>query len=208
MEISPTYWKKCSSCKQEIAYSKTYWTCSVSTCKQKRVYYVFCSVACWDSHVPVMNHKNAWAEEHQAPSFKNWKELQESLGLPINQDAKNNKTLPSKDGFDGKHANDNQSTQRRILVQTSSYSNPLNSKVASAKTEPMLEETDSSQDGDILIVASKLKNYIKNKSNMNTSAVVLEVLSDHIRKLCDIAIRNAQKEGRKTVLDRDFKVSK
>jgi histone H3/H4 len=31
------------------------------------------------------------------------------------------------------------------------------------------------------------------------------VLSDQIRKICDAAIQVAQADGRKTVLDRDFK---
>jgi histone H3/H4 len=39
---------------------------------------------------------------------------------------------------------------------------------------------------------------------MNTSASVLTALSDRIRELCDQAIENARKDGRKTVKDRDF----
>jgi histone H3/H4 len=39
---------------------------------------------------------------------------------------------------------------------------------------------------------------------MNTSASVMDVLSDYVRVLCDRAIDNARSEGRKTVLDRDF----
>lgn len=57
---------------------------------------------------------------------------------------------------------------------------------------------------DVLVVASKLKSYIKEKSGMNTSANVLTALSDRIRGLCDEAIENARKDGRKTVKDRDF----
>ena len=60
---------------------------------------------------------------------------------------------------------------------------------------------ESSQE--ILVVASKLKNYIKTKSGMNTSASVLPRLSEKLRELCDQAIENAQKDGRKTVMDRD-----
>jgi histone H3/H4 len=57
---------------------------------------------------------------------------------------------------------------------------------------------------DVLVVASKLKAYIREKSGMNTSANVLNALSDRIRELCDQAIENARKDGRKTVKDRDF----
>lgn len=60
---------------------------------------------------------------------------------------------------------------------------------------------------DILIVASKLKDYIRARSEMNTSASVMDILSDIVRIECDRAIDNARREGRKTVLDRDFKKS-
>ncbi|MCZ6463851.1 MAG: hypothetical protein O7A09_05895 [Proteobacteria bacterium] len=59
-------------------------------------------------------------------------------------------------------------------------------------------------DNEVLVVASKLKTYIKSKGDMKTSGSVLEVLSDRIRTLCDQAIDSANREGRKTVLDRDF----
>jgi hypothetical protein len=58
---------------------------------------------------------------------------------------------------------------------------------------------------DVLVVVSKLKAYVKARSGMNTSDGVVDVLSAKIRKLCDAAIEVAQTEGRKTVLDRDFK---
>lgn len=57
---------------------------------------------------------------------------------------------------------------------------------------------------DILIVASKLKAYIKDKHDMNTSANVMEVLSRHVRRLSDRACEKARGDGRKTVMDRDF----
>ena len=57
---------------------------------------------------------------------------------------------------------------------------------------------------EILVVASKLKNYIRSKSEMNTSASVMEVVSDRIREMCDQAIENARNDKRKTVKDRDF----
>ncbi|MBS1962161.1 MAG: NFYB/HAP3 family transcription factor subunit [Bdellovibrionales bacterium] len=57
---------------------------------------------------------------------------------------------------------------------------------------------------EILVVASKLKNYIREKSGMNTSAAVIEVLSNKLRHLCDEAVERAKQDGRKTVMDRDF----
>jgi histone H3/H4 len=59
---------------------------------------------------------------------------------------------------------------------------------------------------EVLIVVSKLKKYIRARSGMNTSDAVVPVLSDHLRRLCDEAIANATRDGRKTVMDRDFKV--
>ena len=52
---------------------------------------------------------------------------------------------------------------------------------------------------------SKLKNYIREKSGgFNTAGSVAPRLSDILRERCDAAIENARKDGRKTVMDRDF----
>ena len=57
---------------------------------------------------------------------------------------------------------------------------------------------------DILIVASKLKSYVKSKHGMNTSANVMDALSDIVRFHVDQAVEKAREEGRKTLMDRDF----
>jgi hypothetical protein len=57
---------------------------------------------------------------------------------------------------------------------------------------------------DILIVASKLKQYVRAASGLSTSDRVMSVLSDRVRALCDEAIRSARRAERKTVLERDF----
>jgi histone H3/H4 len=57
---------------------------------------------------------------------------------------------------------------------------------------------------DTLVVVSKLKKYIKDKAELNTSGAVADTLSTLIRVMCDKAIENAKNEGRKTVMDRDF----
>ena len=64
----------------------------------------------------------------------------------------------------------------------------------------VLAEADES---DILVVVSKLKKYVRDRSGMNTSDAVAAVLSDHLRAIADQAIRTAAADGRKTVLDRD-----
>ncbi len=56
----------------------------------------------------------------------------------------------------------------------------------------------------VLVVASKVKAYIKEKSGMNTSAAVMEALTKAVERECDKAIENAKSEKRKTVMDRDF----
>ena len=61
-----------------------------------------------------------------------------------------------------------------------------------------------SDSNEVIVVASKVKSYIKDKGEMKTSANVLQTLSDRLRSLCDEAIENARNDGRKTVLDRDI----
>ncbi len=61
---------------------------------------------------------------------------------------------------------------------------------------------------EVLIVASRLKEYIQAKGDMNTSASVMDVLSDYVRILCDRGIEEARSQGRKTVMDRDFEFLK
>lgn len=90
---------------------------------------------------------------------------------------------------------------------------PAHGELETSKNRRIVNTTQSTQipqnedlplDSDILIVASKLKAYIKAKSSMNTSASVMNRLSEMVRKACDRAIENATKDGRKTVMDRDF----
>ncbi|MFK7873766.1 MAG: hypothetical protein AB8C84_11490 [Oligoflexales bacterium] len=126
-------WKKCGPCGKEIHFNSTYIACGTPSCQKS----AFCSLDCWNAHVPVMNHKDAWAEERTAPS------------------------------------SDHESS-------------------ATAQTVKGPQET--------LVVASKLKHYIKETSGLNTSASVLPRLSDIIRRHCDKAAKNAKTEGRKTVL--------
>ena len=56
---------------------------------------------------------------------------------------------------------------------------------------------------EVLVVASKIKKYIRDSGDMKTSGNVLTALSGRLRSMCDQAIQNARSDGRKTVLDRD-----
>lgn len=55
-----------------------------------------------------------------------------------------------------------------------------------------------------LVVVSKVKAFIKNKSGLSTSAAVMGVLTKIVEEACTKAIENAKNDGRKTVMDRDF----
>ena len=66
------------------------------------------------------------------------------------------------------------------------------------------ENMTDAENEEVLVVVSKLKNYIRSASGMNTSGNVGTALSSMIRKVCDKAIENARSDGRKTVMDRDI----
>jgi hypothetical protein len=68
--------------------------------------------------------------------------------------------------------------------------------IATAPVKPPTEE-------EILVVVSKVRKYVADRSGMNTSAGVYSILTDKIKELCDRAIEEARAHGRKTVMDRD-----
>jgi histone H3/H4 len=57
---------------------------------------------------------------------------------------------------------------------------------------------------EVLIVASKVKKLIKDKSGMNTAASAVDALSKVVEREVLRAIERAQNDKRKTVMDRDF----
>ncbi|MBL4637032.1 MAG: hypothetical protein JKY56_24475, partial [Kofleriaceae bacterium] len=66
-------WKSCTSCRKDIGFGNVYWECSVSTCNRKRLGLYFCTVACWDAHLPEARHRESWAIEKRAPTEDTWK---------------------------------------------------------------------------------------------------------------------------------------
>lgn len=58
--------------------------------------------------------------------------------------------------------------------------------------------------GETLVVVSKVKEYIREKSDMNTAGTVPAILTQVVKDACDKAIEKAKQDGRKTVMDRDF----
>lgn len=85
-------------------------------------------------------------------------------------------------------------TPQRTIVRT----NAVGAPVGAAQAPTQLPK-------EVLVIASRLKEYILAKSDFNTSASVMDLLSEHLRMLCDRAIDEARTDGRKTVMDRDFK---
>ena len=57
---------------------------------------------------------------------------------------------------------------------------------------------------DVLVVTSKVKKFIKERGEMNTSAETIDVLSKAIERLCAKGIEAAKADGRKTVMSRDI----
>jgi hypothetical protein len=76
--------------------------------------------------------------------------------------------------------------------------------VAPPTTAPAAPAPSADVPREVLVVVSKLKAYVRARSGMNTSDGVVDVLSDHLRRLCELAAKHAAEDGRKTVMDRDF----
>ena len=162
-------WKNCTSCRKDIDFNTTYWECSVSTCNRKRLGLFFCTVACWDAHLPEARHREAWAIEKRSPTKAEWDRSNSDDAAPA----------------------------------------AIKSSASAGVRRTVSAGGDSSSDEnlpvDVLVVVSKLKKYIKAKSDMKTSETAIPVLSRELRRICDRAIRVAAQNGRKTVMDRDVR---
>lgn len=158
-QTNVNFWKKCSSCKKPILLNSKYYECSVSTCTGERTGYVFCSIPCFEVHLPAAKHRSAGAIEKKSP--------QTALSTDV---------------------------PKRIIVQT-----------APNQSAQSVVQRKSTMENEVLVVVSKMKQYIKDVSDMNTSEDVNQVVSHMLRIQLDRAIENARREGRKTVMARDFK---
>jgi hypothetical protein len=191
-------WLLCSACRTPIGFGAKYFQCSVSTCNRARMRLVFCSVACWDSHVASARHRDSWAEDKIAPSKDAWaRELAdqpaEASRLPTPAPRPAAPTPPLARPVAGAPGQD---PARRIVGAPAPSPVPPPGSGAPVHLHDIV-------DRDMMIVVSKLKKYIKDRSGMNCSDAVADVLSDHVRILCDDSIRAAGRDERKTVLDRD-----
>lgn len=77
-EASKTYWGKCSTCKKTINFDSLYYVCSVSSCNRKTGGFRFCSVGCFEAHVPLMRHRDAGAFEERSPTQAQFQKMQEA----------------------------------------------------------------------------------------------------------------------------------
>ncbi len=159
-EAGLTFFRRCSTCREPIAFEADYFRCSVSTCNRKRTPLYFCSVACWDAHQADARHRDAGAEPVRAPSREAWeREL---------------------------------ASERRKLEEKGAHAAPTLAQVKGRNAK------------EVLVVAQRFKDYVRDRAGMNTSERALFALSDELRKLADEAILAAGKDGRKTVMDRDL----
>ena len=191
-------WLKCTECKNDIPYGGRHYLCSVSTCKRSKMRLVFCSVVCWDSHLSTVRHREAWAEDAVAPTKEAWaRELAEQDTEPRKdtppQGVRSPAPAPVVRSATPSPASPPPQVVRRVVGDASP------GVAAQLEGVKLSEVTDK----DILIVVSKMKKYIKDRSGFNCSDAVAEYLSDHVRLVCDEAIRAAARDERKTVLDRD-----
>jgi len=194
-ETDDDVWMLCSACRKPIRFGATHWVCSVSTCNRDRTRLVFCSVACWDSHVATLRHRDAWAVEARAPSRQ---ETRDERDGPIRREPAPAPRQPVP------AAPSRPAPVARPSMAAAPAPAPAPSAGGSVTAHaggPALSS--HYEHDDVLVVVSKVKKYIRDRSGMNTSDAVAEALGAHVRKVCDDAIRNAGRDGRKTVLDRD-----
>lgn len=181
-------WALCSACRTDIGFGAIHWVCSVSTCNRNRTRLVFCSVACWDSHLSTLRHREAWAVEETAPMRGD----------------------PPRDEIEPARPAAAPPRPQTVVAAAAPIAKPPAAPPAPATPSSVTAHAggpalSSAYDhDDVLIVVSKLKKYIRDRSGMNTSDAIADILAEHVRSICDDAIRTAARDGRKTVLDRDM----
>jgi histone H3/H4 len=185
----PRHFRVCSSCRRPLEFESRYYTCSVSTCNRAKTALTFCSLPCFEAHVPVLRHREAWAEEQIAPSRSQFLAERERDQQQQNDPGRLEGAAQNRSAG---VVTPSSSVQRQAATGTG--------KPAASKELPMSEEVTK----EVLVVISKVKSYIRAKSSMNTSDAVTEALSELVRTTCDQAIEKAKSEGRKTVMARDI----
>lgn len=234
------FFRRCTTCKDPIAFEARYYKCSVSTCNKKRMTLVFCSVSCWEAHQADARHRDAGAEEAKAPTRAVWERetkderarieergavpaaptmsrvsysvsrevlvvstrikayIQERAGMSTSDKAFNVLSDHVREVLDlaiAAAARDGRKTVMDRDVE------PVTRSRAPSLATGAPERDDRPRD--IVVIVTKVKQYVKERSGMNTADSVATVLSGHMRRLAREAIRKAGADDRKTVLDRD-----
>jgi len=116
----------------------------------------FCSVRCWDAHLPEMRHREKWAVEKRSPTRA---QHQAALAELADKEA------------------------RQTAAATK---DALPKRVAGASADDAEDLSD-----EILIVASRLKDYVTDHFALRTSDSVLVALSELVRGLISDAVDRA-----------------
>lgn len=225
-QAEPRHFRLCSSCKRPLEFAKRYYVCSVSTCNRSRNPLTFCSLPCFEAHVPVLRHREAWAEEKLAPTRDQFLAERELAESSESATGRSSPALRDGSGEDWRVSPAARAKQRPEQVVDNERvgrgqvaQNPRPGIVTRAPSVERQAATAtrfqpaadkellmSNEEGtkEVLVVISKVKAYIRAKSSMNTSDAVTEALSDLVRTTCDQAIEKAKSEGRKTVMARDI----
>ncbi len=110
----PGAFKRCSTCRKPIGFEQAYYRCSVSTCNGKRTGLFFCTVECWQAHVPEARHRDAWAEEERSPTQAEW-ERERSGESPPGETPRRRVVTPAPEP----DAEDSSEEAREVLIVTS-----------------------------------------------------------------------------------------
>jgi hypothetical protein len=165
----------------------------------------FCSVVCWDSHLSVVRHRDAYAVEVKAPTKDAWaRDQAESAAQPAPRAQLSTPDRPgAQSGIQASRPMPTAPTPASVTTRRVVGDGSISPPAATAAADEGTATLSDTFDREVLIVVSKMKKYIKDRSGFNCSDAVAEYISDHVRAVCDEAIRAAGRDERKTVLDRD-----
>src|SRR4051812_26310593 len=147
--LSQAAWRHCNLCKVAIGFEAEYFICSVSTCNRKRTGLYFCSLACFEAHLPTARHRDAWAERQRSPSVAAARAEREADERESAADTEGASASPPA-GTLG--ATPGMAPARRLVTPAS-------------PVRDAAEEQEPGESGaEVLIVVSKLKKYVRERS--------------------------------------------
>src|SRR3954469_21871507 len=181
-ELAGDVWLHCSACREGIPFGATHWVCSVSTCNRARTQLVFCSVSCWDSHVATLRHRDSWAVEARAPTRT---EAADGRGSSVNDYPEASPISPASEVATLPLGRPTVSTSASQAMSSSARPPETTRRIVApvAPVGPVGDVPDhtalvlsESFEREVLIVVSKMKKYIRERSGMNTSDAIAEGL--------------------------------